>query len=127
MKYPIEIRKVVYASVVPVVCGNERGTAFFVAPDTLVTARHVVVEHFVSNVPVIVSADTSVRCDVEFIADEGVNMDVVLLKCKDYQQKDYLKLLAAEFNEDRQLNIVGYPKEFGNNSELISIEVQDRL
>lgn len=28
MKYPIEIRKVVYASVVPVVCGNERGTAF---------------------------------------------------------------------------------------------------
>lgn len=127
MKYPIEIRKVVYASVVPVVCGNERGTAFFVALDTLVTARHVVVEHFVSNVPVIVSADTSVLCDVEFIADEGVNMDVVLLKCKDYQQKDYLKLLAAEFNEDRQLNIVGYPKEFGNNSELISIEVQDRL
>lgn len=127
MKYPIEIRKVVYASVVPVVCGNERGTAFFVAPDTLVTARHVVVEHFVSNVPVIVSADTSVLCDVEFIADEGVNVDVVLLKCKDYQQKDYLKLLAAEFNEDRQLTIVGYPKEFGNNSELISIEVQDRL
>lgn len=41
--------------------------------------------------------------------------------------KDYLKLLAAEFNEDRQLTIVGYPKEFGNNSELISIEVQDRL
>lgn len=127
MKYPIEIRKIVYASVVPVVCGNERGTAFFVAPDTLVTARHVVVEHFESNVPVIVSADLSVLCDVEFIADEGVNVDVVLLKCKDYQQKDYLKLLAAEFNEDRQLTIVGYPKEFGNNSELISIEVQDRL
>lgn len=127
MKYPIEIRKIVYASVVPVVCGNERGTAFFVAPDTLVTARHVVVEHFESNVPVIVSADLSVLCDVEFIADEGVNVDVVLLKCKDYQQKDYLKLLAAEFNEDRQLTIVGYPNEFGNNSELISIEVQDRL
>lgn len=127
MKYPIEIRKVVYASVVPVVCGNERGTAFFVAPDTLVTARHVVAEHFENNVPVIVSADTSVLCDVEFIAEKGANVDVVLLKCKGYQQKDYLKLLAAEFNEDRQLTIVGYPKEFGNNSELISIEVQDRL
>ena len=127
MKYPIKIGKVIYASVVPVECGNERGTAFFVAPDTLVTARHVVVEHFVSNVPVIVSAEKHVLCDVEFIAEEGVNVDVVLLRCKDYQQKDFLKLLAAEFNEDRPLTIVGYPKEFGNNSDLISIEVQDRL
>lgn len=127
MKYPIETRKVIYASVVPVECGNEKGTAFFIAPDTLVTARHVVVEHFVSNAPVIISADTSVLCDVEFIAEEGVNVDVVLLRSKDYQQNDYLKLLAAEFNEDRQLTIVGYPKEFGNNTELISIEVQDRL
>lgn len=127
MKYPIKIGKVIYASVVPVECGNERGTAFFVAPDTLVTARHVVVEHLVSNAPVIVSAEKHVLCDVEFIAEEGVNVDVVLLRCKDYQQKDFLKLLAAEFNEDRPLTIVGYPKEFGNNSDLISIEVQDRL
>lgn len=127
MKYPIEIRKVIYASVVPVKCGNERGSAFFVAPDTLVTARHVVAEHFLNNAPVIVSADTSVLCEVEFIAEEGVNVDVVLLRCKDYQQNDYLKLLAAEFNEDRLLIIVGYPKEFGNNSVPISIEVQDRL
>ena len=128
MKYPIETKKVIYASVVLVECGNERGTAFFVAPDALVTARHVVAEHFVGNAPIIVSAGTlSVLCDVEFIAEEGVNVDVVLLRCKDYQQDDYLKLLAAEFNEDRQLTIVGYPKEFGNNLEPISIEVQDRL
>lgn len=128
MKYPIEIRKIIYASVVPVECGNERGTAFFVAPDTLVTARHVIAEHVVGNAPIIVSADTlSVLCDVEFIAEDGVNVDVVLLRCKDYQQEDYLKLLAAEFNEDRLLTIVGYPKEFGNCSDIISMEVQDRL
>jgi len=128
MKYPIETRKVIYASVVPVICGNERGTAFFVAPGTLVTARHVVAEHFVGNSPIIVSAGAlSILCDVEFIAEKGVNVDVVLLKCKDYQQVDYLKLLAAEFNEDRQLTIIGYPKEFGNNSDIISIEVKDRL
>jgi V8-like Glu-specific endopeptidase len=41
MKYPIDIRKAIYASVVPVRCDNERGTAFFIAPDTLVTARHI--------------------------------------------------------------------------------------
>lgn len=127
MKYPIDIRKAIYASVVPVRCDNERGTAFFVAPDTLVTARHIVAQNAVNGVPVIISTDKQVLCDVEYIAEEGVNVDVVLLKCKDYQQEDYLKLLAAEFNEDRQLTIVGYPKEFGNCSDIISMEVQDRL
>lgn len=127
MKYPIDIRKAIYASVVPVRCDNERGTAFFIAPDTLVTARHIVAQNAVNGVPVIISTDKQVLCDVEYIAEEGVNVDVVLLRCKDYQQEDYLKLLAAEFNEDRQLTIVGYPKEFGNCSDIICMEVQDRL
>lgn len=127
MKYPIDIRKAIYASVVPVRCDNERGTAFFIAPNTLVTARHIVAQNAVNGVPVIISTDKQVLCDVEYIAEEGINVDVVLLRCKDYQQEDYLKLLAAEFNEDRQLTIVGYPKEFGNCSDLIHIEVQDRL
>lgn len=127
MKYPIDIRKAIYASVVPVRCDNERGTAFFIAPDTLVTARHIVAQYAINGVPVIISTDKQVLCDVEYIAEEGVNVDVVLLICKDYQQEDYLKLLAAEFNEDRQLTIVGYPKEFGNCSDIISMEVQDRL
>lgn len=127
MKYPIDIRKAIYASVVPVRCDNERGTAFFIAPDTLVTARHIVAQNAVNGVPVIISTDKQVLCDVEYIAEEGVNVDVVLLRCKDYQQEDHLKLLAAEFNEDRQLTIVGYPKEFGNCSDIISMEVQDRL
>lgn len=127
MKYPIDIRKAIYASVVPVKCDTERGTAFFIAPDTLVTARHIVAQNAVNGVPVIISTDKQVLCDVEYIAEEGVNVDVVLLRCKDYQQEDYLKLLAAEFNEDRQLTIVGYPKEFGNCSDIISMEVQDRL
>lgn len=127
MKYPIDIRKAIYASVVPVRCDNERGTAFFIAPDTLVTARHIVAQNAVNGVPVIISTDKQVLCDVDYIAEEGINVDVVLLRCKDYQQEDYLKLLAAEFNEDRQLTIVGYPKEFGNCSDIISMEVQDRL
>lgn len=127
MKYPIDIRKAIYASVVPVRCDNERGTGFFIGPDTLVTARHIVAQNAVNGVPVIISTDKQVLCDVEYIAEEGVNVDVVLLRCKDYQQEDHLKLLAAEFNEDRQLTIVGYPKEFGNCSDIISMEVQDRL
>ena len=44
MKYPIDLQKRIYSSIVPVECGDEKGTAFFVTPDTLVTARHVVAD-----------------------------------------------------------------------------------
>lgn len=127
MKYPIDLQKRIYSSIVPVECGDEKGTAFFVTPDTLVTARHVVADKEMNGSPVLISTKPPVLCDVIYIAAEGDNIDVVLLKCRDYQQNDSLRLLAAEFNEERQLTITGYPKEFGNCTELISIEVRDRL
>lgn len=127
MNYPIELRKTIYASVVPVECGRERGTGFFIGPDMLITARHVVADSVLNNQPVIIQADKPVLCDVNFLGADGENIDVVLLKCKAYQQDDYLKLLADVFNENRQLTIVGYPKEFGGCTELISMSVQDRL
>lgn len=127
MKYPIDLQKRIYSSIVPVECGDEKGTAFFVTPDTLVTARHVVADKEMNDSPVLISTKPPVLCDVIYIAAEGDNIDVVLLKCRDYQQNDILRLLAAEFNEERQLTITGYPKEFGNCTELISIEVRDRL
>lgn len=127
MKYSIDLEKRIYSSIVPVECGDEKGTAFFITPDTLVTARHVVADKEINGSPVLISTKSTVLCDVIYIAVEGDNIDVVLLKCKDYQQDDSLRLLAAEFNEERQLTITGYPKEFGNCTELISIEVRDRL
>ena len=127
MNYPIELRKTIYASVVPVNCGSERGTGFFIGPDMLITARHVVADYDVNSQPVIIKTDKDVICDVIFLGKDGEPIDVVLLKCKDYQQDDYLKLLADVFNENRQLTIVGYPKEFGGCTELISMSVQDRL
>lgn len=127
MNYPIELRKTIYASVVPVKCGNERGSGFFISPDVLISARHVVADYVLYNQPVIIKTDKDVLCDVISLGEDGECIDVVLLKCKDYQQDDYLKLLSDVFNENRLLTIVGYPKEFGGCSELISMSVQDRL
>ena len=91
MKYPIDLQKRIYSSIVPVECGDEKGTAFFVTPDTLVTARHVVADKEMNGSPVLISTKPPVLCDVIYIAAEGDNIDVVLLKCRDYQQNDSLR------------------------------------
>lgn len=128
MNVPIDLRKLIFSTVVPVMCGTCRGTAFFVSPDTLITARHVLVDSIIDKYPIIVKVgDKEVLCRMEAIGKDGENVDVVLLKSIEYTQKEYLKLLSAKFNESAKLTITGYPSEFGNCSELISIEVHDRL
>lgn len=128
MNFPIDLRKLIFSTVVPVMCGTCRGTAFFVSPDTLITARHVLVDYIIDGNPIIVKVgDKEVLCRMEAIGQDGEDVDVVLLKCIDYTQKKYLKLLSAKFNESAKLTITGYPSEFGNCSELISIEAHDRL
>lgn len=127
MNYSTELRKKIYASIVPIKYGSECGTAFFVSTDTLITARHIIYDSDCKNQPVIACVGRTILCDVVFIGEDGDNIDIVLLKCKDYNQCDCLDLLSDMFNENRQLTIVGYPKEFGNCTELISIGVQDRL
>ena len=128
MNYPIDLRKLIFSTVVPVVCGNCRGTAFFVSSDTLITARHILVDYIIDENPIVVKlGDKEILCRMEAIGLDGENVDVVLLRSVDYTQKEYLKLLSAKFNESAKLTITGYPSEFGNCSELISIDVHDRL
>jgi len=135
MNLTADVKSSVYACVVPVKCGEERGTAFFISKDTLLTARHIIADYVESKgaEDVIIYAEEPVVCEPEYIAEEGENIDVVLLKCVDYEnktQKDdplFLKLLAAKFNLESNLLIIGYPQEFGHGSDLIGLAVRNRI
>lgn len=126
MNYPIEFEKVIYSAVVPVKCGSSFGTAFFVAPDILVTARHILKDYFLNQSPILLT-QKQILCTAVELGDSGESIDIALLKSLDYSESNYLKLLSSPFNENRRLTIVGYPSEFGNCSELISLDVHDRL
>ena len=49
MKYPIEIKRKLFEAIVPVQCGNNKGTAFFIKEDTLLTARHIFEDYAIDN------------------------------------------------------------------------------
>ena len=129
MNFPAELKAKIYNSVVPIICGGERGTAFFISPDTLLTARHIIVDYIDSNCgeEILINIGEKILCRPTYLSEDGDNIDAILLKCIDYASPYYLNLLSANFVEEAKLLIIGYPKEFGYCSNLISLDVCNRL
>lgn len=127
MKFPIEIKRKLFEAIVPVRCGCNRGTAFFIKDDILLTARHILEDYAIDNDEVFIRVDSKlIKCQIEYIAEEEDPIDVVLLRTDTYKHEHWLPLLSAVFNEERALCIMGYPKEIVNGEDIISIDVHDR-
>lgn len=124
MYLKFEIRKTLFNAIVPLRCGSEHATAFFVGEDTLLTVRHAIIDHLDNkSTPVYIDMEEPILCTVEEL--DGI-IDVVILKCTRHIQHDTLQLLAAEFNEDLALMVMGYPSELGNNKDIISLSIRNR-
>ena len=115
--------------IVPVSCGNKRGTAFFVSGGKLLTARHVVEEFFRHQVPVLVYMDDTVyQFRASNVSNDTLKVDVALLEStvaipdtKDYEWP--LLAITYEHSQDMHLTIAGYPEELGEGSSQIAIKV----
>lgn len=123
MHLKFETRKTLFNAIVPLQCGGEHATAFFIGEDTLLTVRHAVIDHLYNkDTPVFINREKPILCTVEELG----NIDIVILKCTEHIQHDTLRLLAAAFNEDLELMVMGYPSELGNNKDLISLSIRNR-
>jgi hypothetical protein len=77
--------------IVQVICDKEIGTAFYVAPDLLLTAWHTV-ESFKNDGNNVVKA---VGGDLKFVVDKIYeNADVAVLKVQGKTSEEYLPLLS---------------------------------
>ena len=126
--------KITERLIVPVVCGTEQGTAFFIGGQQLMTARHVVRAYFAStSAPeqiLLTLPDRSILCRAEELALDGKTEDVALLTIADgeeYVTSDWLTLLYDEFVDKLSLRLYGYPQELAMGERLVSLEVRNRL
>ena len=123
--------KVIEKIVVPVECCAEQGTAFFIGKRQLMTARHVVREHFsnpASPEPIYIKlGGVSILCNA---VDLKGNADIALLtidKGENYNSSDWLILLKDEFVKDLELRVYGYPQEVAMGVNLVDLAVTNRL
>lgn len=69
MNTHLNIEDVAGSIVVPVWCGSERGTAFFISPTKLLTAFHVVAEYVADDSDIFISVNgITTECTCEELA-----------------------------------------------------------
>lgn len=114
-------------SIVPVRCGSEMGSAFFIADKYLLTATHVVEEAIESNakIEIKINHETWEPCSIacKLKPEMGVS-DVTLLNYLGKSEHDSLELLASSFHEGENLKIIGYPQEIGNGFDYFGLDIR---
>ena len=120
----LNIDDVAGCSIVPVFCGCERGTAFFISDTKLLTAYHIVVEYFVDDSEILIHVDgQNICCNCEELAKDK---DVAILTCKNYKNPHTkFCLLATECKVAHPLSIIGYPEELGNGIDAFKFSVMN--
>lgn len=122
MNTHLNIEDVAGSIVVPVWCGSERGTAFFISPTKLLTAFHVVAEYVADDSEIFISVNgITAECTCEELAK---GRDIAILTCISYKNEcSPYSLLASDCRKGQVLSVVGYPEELGNGVDAFSFSV----
>lgn len=122
MNTHLNIEDVAGSIVVPVWCGSERGTAFFISPTKLLTAFHVVAEYVADDSDIFISVNgLTTECTCEELAK---GRDIAILTCVSYKNEcSPYSLLASDCRKGQVLSVVGYPEELGNGIDAFSFSV----
>ena len=122
MNTPLNIEDVAGSIVVPVWCGSEKGTAFFISATKLLTAFHVVAEYVADDSEIFISVNgITAECTCEELAK---GRDIAILTCVSYKNEcSPYTLLASDCKKGQVLSVVGYPEELGNGVDAFSFSV----
>lgn len=112
-------------TVVPVRCGSNYGTAFYVGKNQLMTATHILKSHISNPETVKIEVFVGAKWEQCSIAAKFPPVDITLLNCdKGSVDGHYLELLASEFFEGQDLKVIGFPKEIGNGIDYFGIDIK---
>lgn len=111
--------------IVQIICDREVGTAFYVAPDTLVTAWHTVASDKETGRRIVKDPDEG---DLTYkVVSIFEDADVAILKVEGRKSKEYLPLLSHRIKVGEEFGVFGFP-DIGKQEGLrISGRINQRL
>lgn len=120
----LSIKKYAGFSVVPITCGGEHGTAFFIDSTHLLTANHVVRSNIENSRKLIYISIQGIPVKCHRVTKCGEEADIQILQCENFKSEYYIPLLESKKCIDGiPLKIIGYPEELGNGVECLGVEV----
>ncbi|MCQ2339172.1 MAG: trypsin-like peptidase domain-containing protein [Paludibacteraceae bacterium] len=108
-------------AIVPVTCGGQTGTAFFIESNRLLTAWHVVSDYFLCRTKIVIVVNGQpIECEAEGCKEK----DLAILSCNLVEEVTPIGLLCARFREGAEYTILGFPNELGNGIDDLAIVVR---
>lgn len=126
----LSIKHQLLGMIVPVSCNDVIGTAFFISPTQLLTARHNVIDAIVQPDEAeiyIKYRDEYIQCNVNVLIDEnGIHQDLVILTIIDKSVQldgNPFILLDSHFNHEMRFDTYGFPRELANCTHAFHLEL----
>lgn len=112
-------------SIVQIICGNDTGTAFFVAPDLLLTADHIVASFDEAGYNIV---KEGVDGDLKFFVEKQYeDIDIALLKVEGRSSSDYLPILSHHVRIGEKCILFGYPDAASNSGLRVEGGITQKL
>lgn len=126
----LSIKHHILGMIVPVNCNGVIGTAFFISPTQLLTARHNVIDAIIqpNEAEIYIKyRDEYILCNVTVLLDEnGKHQDLVILtiieKSIQLDGNPFI-LLDSHFNHEMRFDIYGFPRELANCTYAFHLEL----
>ncbi|MEI8274267.1 MAG: hypothetical protein WCG08_16765, partial [Paludibacter sp.] len=118
----METMNTLHKATVKIICGSDRGTAFFISEKHLLTARHNIISYLVNEEDILIEIDNQlVLCS---LVEQIENIDFALIEVQGIVVESYLELINRPIEKGHKFHFYGYSNTLVGQASGISLELK---